>query len=61
MRYTLERNGKVVQHIVMVGAEKSNFKTPTVFDLKFETYEAANEVAEVLKAKVVDNKATLAA
>lgn len=54
MRYTLERNGKVVQHIVMVGAEKSNFKTPTVFDLKFETYEAANEVAEVLKAKVVD-------
>lgn len=59
MNYALIRNGKVVQHIIMTGPEKSNFKTPIVLDLKFETYKAANEVAEVLNAEIselnVDN------
>jgi hypothetical protein len=54
MPYLLKRNGKVVQHIVMVGEEKNNFKTPEVFDLEFKTYEAAEEVATVLKAEIID-------
>jgi hypothetical protein len=54
MKYLLKRNGKVVQQIVMVGEEKNNFKTPEVFDLEFETYEAAQEVATVLDAEIID-------
>jgi len=60
MRYTLERNGKIVRQIVLVGKD-INHKKPNVVDLTFETYESALEVAEVLKAEVVDNQSTLAA
>lgn len=52
MPYILLRNKSVVQHIIMVGPANNNFKTPKVIDLEFETLEAANEVAEVLKAEV---------
>lgn len=38
----------------MVGPVNHNFKTSKVIDLEFETLKAANEVAEVLKADVID-------
>ena len=52
MPYILLRNKSVVQHIIMVGPTNDNFRKSKVVDLKFETLEAANEVAEVLKAEV---------
>ena len=52
MPYILLRNKSVVQHIIMVGPTNDNFRESKVVDLKFETLEVANEVAEVLKAKV---------
>ncbi len=52
MPYILIRNKNVVQHIVMLGPTNDNFRKSKVVDLEFETLEAANEVAEVLKAKV---------
>jgi len=52
MPYILLRNQNVVQHIIMVGPKNDNFRESKVVDLKFETLEAANEVAEVLKAEV---------
>tara|TARA_R110000796_G_scaffold228428_1_gene345547 strand:- start:98 stop:286 length:189 start_codon:yes stop_codon:yes gene_type:complete len=55
MKYLLKRNGKVVQHIVFVGStKKSNNREGTVVDLEFETYEAAQEVATVLDAEIID-------
>lgn len=54
MSYMLKRNGKIVQHIVMVGKKNDNFKKPNVIDLEFKTYEAAEEVATVLKAEIID-------
>ena len=52
MPYILLRNQNIVQHIIMVGPKNDNFRESKVVDLKFETLEAANEVAEVLKAEV---------
>lgn len=52
--FKLTRNGKIVRHIIMVGPVNHNFKTSKVIDLEFETLKAANEVAEVLKADVID-------
>ena len=52
MPYILLRNQNMVQHIIMVGPKNDNFRESKVVDLKFETLEAANEVAEVLKAEV---------
>lgn len=52
MPYILLRNQNIVQHIIMIGPKNDNFRESKVVDLKFETLEAANEVAEVLKAEV---------
>jgi hypothetical protein len=52
MPYILLRNKNVVQHIIMIGPTNDNFRKSKVVDLKFETLEAANEVAEVLNAEV---------
>ena len=45
----------------MVGPANNNFKKPKVIDLEFETLNAANEVAEVLKADVIDTQSKKAA
>lgn len=52
MPYILLRNKNVVQHIIMIGPINDNFRKSKVVDMEFETLEAANEVAEVLKAEV---------
>lgn len=52
----LKRNGKIVQHVVMVGKKLDNFRKSEVIDLEFETYEAAQEVATVLDAEIVNMK-----
>ena len=55
MSYLLKRNGKVVQHILFVGStKKSNNREGKVIDLEFKTYEAAQEVATVLEAEIID-------
>ena len=55
MSYLLKRNGKVVQHIQFVGStKKSNNREGKVIDLEFKTYEAAQEVATVLEAEIID-------
>lgn len=56
MAYMLKRNGKIVQHVVMVGKKLDNFRKSEVIDLEFETYEAAQEVATVLDAEIVNMK-----
>jgi len=61
MMFKLTRDGKIVKHIIMVGPANNNFKTPKVIDLEFKTLNAANEVAEVLKADVIDTQSKKAA
>lgn len=61
MKYTLLRDGLTVRQIVMVGPTTDNNRSSKIVDLEFETYEAALEVATILKAKVVDNSIKKAA
>ena len=61
MKYTLLRDGLTVRQIVMVGPTNDNNRSSKIVDLEFETYEAALEVATVLKAEVVDNSIKKAA
>ena len=61
MKYTLLRDGLTVRQIVMVGPITDNNRSSKIVDLEFETYEAALEVATVLKAEVVDNSIKKAA
>ena len=53
MPYILIRDGKVMQHIVMQGNLKKNWKRDQeVVDIVFDTLESANENATALKATV---------
>lgn len=53
MPYILIRDGKVMQHIVMQGNLKKNWKRDQeVVDIVFDTLESANENAKALKATV---------
>ena len=53
MPYILVKNGKTVKHIVVLGDPKKIWnRDQSIVDLSFETMEAANEVANVLEAKV---------
>ena len=53
MPYILNRNGKVVQHVVFIGDyAKNNFREHKIIDLVFETKKGAEEVANVLNAEV---------
>jgi len=55
MQYALEKNDEVVKHIIMVGELKYKvYKTPQVVDLVFDTEDKAQEVADVLNAKVIE-------
>ena len=53
MAYILMKNGKTVKHIIVLGNPKKSWnRDQSIVDLSFETMEAANEVANVLEAKV---------
>lgn len=53
MPYVLIRNGKVIQHYVMLGDLKKNWKRDQkLVDLKFDTKEAANEIGVTIRATV---------
>ena len=53
MPYVLIRDGKVMQHIVMQGNLKKNWKRDQeVVDIVFDTLESANENATALNATV---------
>jgi hypothetical protein len=60
-KYKLARNGSFVRHIVMIGSKLDNFRKHEIVDLEFDTHKAAEEVATVLNAEVVDLSAKLAA
>lgn len=53
MPYILVKNGETVKHIIVLGNPKKSWnRDQSIVDLSFETMEAANEVANVLEAKV---------
>jgi hypothetical protein len=53
MPYILIRNGKTLQHYIMLGNSKKNWKRDvTLSIISFETLEAANEVAKTIDASV---------
>ena len=55
MQYTLEKNNEVVRHIIMVGELGYKVhKTPQVVDLVFDEEYKAQEVANILDAKVIE-------
>lgn len=56
MNYALERANGYVQHVVFEGSAKDLYRQATVQVLTFKTFEAANSVANVLSAKVVNYK-----
>ncbi len=45
----------------MIGSKLDNFRKHEIVDLEFDTHEAAQEVATVLNAEVVDLSEKLAA
>ncbi len=52
--YKLERNGKIVERIVMSGdLGYKVYQIPEIIDLVFDTKEQAKQVANILDAKVV--------
>jgi len=53
MPYILIRNGKTLQHYVMLGDLKKNWKREaTLAVVSFETLEAANKTAQAIGASV---------
>ena len=53
--FAIERNGMLVRQVIFSGnADKNLYRDTSVADLTFTTMKAANEVAEVLDATVVD-------
>jgi hypothetical protein len=53
MSYVVIRNGKTVQHFVMIGDPKKKLDRPSkLVDISFDTLEAANEVARAIDAEV---------
>lgn len=53
--FALERNGSLVNHVVFKGnSDTLLYREHDVVPLTFDTIKAANEIAEILKANVVD-------
>jgi hypothetical protein len=51
--FALERNGSLVNQVVFIGKD-SLYRDYKVLPITFNTIKAANEVADVLEANVVD-------
>jgi hypothetical protein len=53
--FAIERNGQLVKQLVFSGDASNNlYRDTSISHLTFTTMKAANEVAEVLEATVVD-------
>lgn len=53
--FAIERNGQLVKQLVFSGNASNNlYRERSVVTMTFTTMKAANEVAEVLDASVVD-------
>ena len=53
--FAIERNGQLVKQLIFVGDANTNlYRDTSISHMTFTTMKAANEVAEVLEATVVD-------
>ena len=53
--FAIERNGQLVKQLIFIGDANSNlYRDTSISHMTFTNMKAANEVAEVLEATVVD-------